>query len=333
MQIIDKFIQAGIFDGALILAGNSDEDLFCHAQGVADRTTGRPMTMDTVFDISSISKPIGTATSVLLLAERKLLDPDRPFTDYLPEYSGNAPYPVTPRMLAAHYSGIMPDYPLDVSAGELMRRMLRSSFTSPPWTVYKYCCVNYHYLGLIVEHVSGEPLEKFAEKNIFLPLGMKETFWGTPSPEQRPRLVVHGRCVNSDPGIIYDRWARILYPHVMGNAGIFTVAADIARYARMILRRGKGLFQTDIVEREMLHNLAPQGMLPRSFGWNMDPALRIKDFSPATVFHSGSSGQTMWIDPEQGRFFIILTNLFGEHDAGIAARLDIANHVAAEIWK
>ncbi len=331
---IDQYISQGVFDGAVILAGTENEDLFSHTQGLSNRNTGRPMSMDTVFDVSSVSKPVGTATAILLLAERGLLDIEKPFTEYLPEYSGTMVNPnVNLRMLASHYSGIIPDYPLGVSAEELMTRMLKSPFVHEPNTLFRYCCVNYDFMSLIVERISGQPLEVFAEENIFRPLGMTDTAWATPKPEQRDRLVIHCRCVDSDPAVIFDRWAQILHPHAMGNAGIFTTAPDLAKYARMILRKGKGLFKTDIVEREMFPNFAPEGMRPRSFGWDLTPELLIPNFSAQTIYHSGSSGQSMWIDWGKGKFCIVLTNLFGEHDAGIAARLDVATEITGEIWK
>jgi CubicO group peptidase (beta-lactamase class C family) len=106
----------------------------------------------------------------------------------------------------------------------------------------------------------------------------------------------------------------------------------MSRYARMLLRKGQGVFETDIVEKEMFRNYTPDASRCRSFGWDMTPGFLIDSFSRNSIFHSGSSGQSMWIDPEKQRFCIVLTNLFGEHDAGIAARLDIANTVSEEIW-
>ena len=330
---IDSYIRQGIFDGAVVLAGNRNEILFRHTQGVADRNTGRPMTADTVFDISSISKPLGTATGVLLLAERGSLELDRCFTEYLPEYNGIMPYPVDFRMLASHFSGLEPDYPLGVDAGELIRRMLHSNFERKPWSGFSYSCVNYHFMGFIIEKISGLGLDEFAAQNIFKPLGMKDSSWATPLPHVRERLVIHSRCVDSDPGVIYDRWARILHPRAVGNAGIFTTAEDMSLYARMLLAGGQGIFQTDIVQKEMFRNYTPDASRCRSFGWDMTPSMLVNGFSKNTIWHSGSSGQSMWIDAEKKRFCIVLTNLFGEHDAGIAARKDIADTVAELIWQ
>ena len=329
---IDEYIRQGVFDGAVILAGNMKEDLFIHTQGFADRNTQRPMSVDTVFDISSISKPLGTATGILLLAERGLLDLSEPFTGYLPQYKGSTGKKIDFRMLASHFSGIEPVYPRTAGAEELLDLMLTSEFPRPQWQDFYYSCVNYHFMGMVIENVARQPLADFARENIFEPLQMGDTSWAVPYEHLRQRLVIHSRCVDSDPAVIYDLWARKFAPRAMGNAGIFTTAPDMAKYARMILAGGKGLFKSDIVKQEMFHNYLPQAARNRSFGWDMTRRLLIKNFSDATIWHSGSSGQSMWIDPEKQRFCIILTNLFGEHDAGIAARLDIADTVAESIW-
>ena len=329
---IEEYIQQGVMDGAVILAGTAQDDLFVHTQGKADRTTGRAMSLDTVFDISSISKPLGTATGLLLLADRGLLNLDEPFVKYLPEYTGSTGKNIDFRMLASHFSGVEPNYPRTATADELLKLMLSSEFPRPQWKDFYYSCVNYHFMGMVIENVTGEALADFARKNIFEPLKMDDTAWAVPQAHVRDRLVIHSRCVESDPAVIYDLWARKFAPRAMGNAGIFTTAPDMAKYARMILSGGKGLFQTDIVKQEMFRNYLPKSPRNRSFGWDMTPRLMIRNFSSQSIWHSGSSGQSMWIDPEKQRFCIVLTNLFGEHDAGIAARLDIANTVSEEIW-
>lgn len=329
---IDSYIQQGIFDGVVILAGNLNDNLFTHTQGLANRNTQKLMSLDTIFDISSISKPLGCATSILLLAERGLISLDKSFTDYLPQYTGKSGKNINFRMLASHFSGIEPNYPRNASKEELLEKMLSSEFVRPSWQDFYYSCVNYHFMGFVVENVSQMPLAKFAQDNIFTPLEMNDTNWAVPLEHTLDRLVIHSRCVDSSPSVIYDLWARKFAPQAMGNAGIFTTAIDMAKYARMILKKGKGLFLSNIVEEEMFNNYLPNAARNRSFGWDMTRRLMIENFSKKSIWHSGSSGQSMWIDPIQERFCIILTNLFGEHDAGIAARLDIANTIAKEIW-
>ena len=105
------------------------------------------------------------------------------------------------------------------------------------------------------------------------------------------------------------------------------------KLAEMILSGGEGLFRSELVKQEMFRNYLPSAARNRSFGWDMTRRLMIGKFSDQSIWHSGSSGQSMWIDPEKQRYCIVLSNLFGEHDAGIAARLDIANLVAEEIWE
>lgn len=330
---INSYIQQGLFDGTIVLAGSADKDLMVYTQGLADRTNDRPMTPDTVFDISSISKPLGTATGILLLADRALLKLDVPFTEYLPQYRGKLEKKIDLRMLASHFSGIQPDYPRDVPAENMLQRMLASPFPDPQWKSFRYSCVNYNFMGFIIENVSGKSLGDFARENIFEPLQMNDTSWAVPLDHVRDRLVVHSRCVESDRSVVYDLWARKFAPRAMGNAGIFTTAYDMAKYARMILSYGKGLFKSDLVREEMMHNYVPQADRNRSFGWDMTRRMIPEGFSSSSIWHSGSSGQSMWIDPELQRFCIVLTNLFGDHDAGIKARLAIANMAVNEIWQ
>ena len=329
-KCVEKHIRNGVFDGAVVIVGDHRENIAVAAYGIADRNTRRPMTADTVFDISSVSKPLGTATCVLLLAERGLLDVNQDFRTYLPQYQGRIAHPVKVRHLAAHYSGIEPDYPLNASADALMKRMLNSPFPHGTDKVYLYSCVNYDFLGFIIENVSKEPLAEFARKNLFEPLNMKDTHWGIPLEHTRKRLVVHSRCVKSDPAVIFDMWARKYQPRAMGNAGIFTTPLDVAKYARMILNGGKGVFKTDIVQKLMYENLAPAGKLPRSFGWNLAPEMRAKGLSEKTIYHSGSSGQSLWIDPGTGKYCLVFTNLFGKHDEAIRARREVATVFLAE---
>ena len=328
---VEKHISNGVFDGAVVLAGDREGNLQIFTHGLADRNTRRPMTPDTVFDISSVSKPLGTATCALLLAERGVLDLDKDFRTYLPQYSGKAAYPVKVRHLASHYSGIEPNYPINANKDVLMEKMLASPFIHGTDKVYLYSCVNYNFLGFIIENVSKEPLAEFARKNLFEVLGMKDTRWGAPQEHTRDRLVVHSRCVKSDPAVIFDMWARKYQPRAMGNAGIFTTPLDVAKYARMILNGGKGVFKTNIVSKMMYQNLAPAGKLPRSFGWNLVPGLRADGLSDKTIYHSGSSGQSLWIDPGTGKFCLVFTNLFGKHDDGIRARREVASVFLAEI--
>ena len=332
-KCIEKYIEKGVFDGAVVIVGNHRENIAVLTHGTADRNTGRPMTADTVFDISSVSKPLGTATCALILAERGTLDVEKDFRTYLPQYQGQSAQPVKVRHLAAHYSGIEPDYPLSAPGNVLMKRMLRSPFPHGTDQVYLYSCVNYNFLGFIIENISQEPLAEFARKNLFDVLNMTDTNWGMPLEHTRNRLVVHSRCVKSDPAVIFDMWARKYQPRAMGNAGIFTTPLDAAKYARMILNGGKGVFKTDIVQKLMYKNLAPAGKLPRSFGWNLVPELRADGLSDRTIYHSGSSGQSVWIDPGTGIFCLVFTNLFGRHDDGIKTRREVASVFLSEIQK
>ncbi len=328
--LIDSSIDRGLFKGITIMAGSSKKDIFALSRGIADPIANRPWASDTVIDISSVTKALGTATAAALCIERGLISPDACFTDALPQYAGKMVAPVNIRQLAYHYSGVEPNYRLVDDPVLMMKNILSSDFPVPPMNRYLYSCINYHYMGMMVEHVTGVKLDQFAHEAIFAPLGMNDTRWGRPADGTRGRLARTGRHMDREPGRIFDKWASVLYPQACGNAGLFTTATDIAKFARMMVNRGKGFFKSERMIAELFDNACPAGadLTPRSFGWNKDPEKIPAGMSvTATIFHGGSSGQTVWIDPQSDRFIIILTNLFGDHDEAIKARCRIAGEV------
>ncbi len=333
-RLVDSFIETGLFGGTAIIAGSAKKDMVVFSRGLADPIAKSPWTHDTVIDVSSVSKPMGAAMAAAICVERGLIDPDKCFSEYLPRYAGKMVAPVNIRHLAYHYSGIKPNYPLVDDPALMMKKMLASDFPVPPMTSFRYSCVNFHYIGMIVENVTGARLDDFAYQNIFAPLGMKDTWWGRPAGGARERLARTGRDMDREPGHIFDCWAAVLYPHVCGNAGIFTTANDVAKFARMMIARCKGLLKSEGMIHELFDNACPGGadLVPRSFGWSKEKRLIPAGMSESeTIFHTGSSGQTVWIDPKSDRFIVILTNLFGSHDEGIQARYRIACEVVRKI--
>ena len=308
MKTPQEQIQAGWIDGAVVLGGTRGTDFLREAWGIADRQRKTPMRTDCVFDIASLTKVVGTAPLLALCTEEGLVDFDAPFTEYLP-YRGKIPAPVTVRHLATHCSGVQINYPCFPGEHEKMARsILAEDFVRPPGVLYEYTCTGYILLGFLIEAVTGRSLEELAAERIFAPLGMTDTRWGAPPEGALPRTI---RTINADPGVISDHGARAMAPRRTGNAGIFSTADDLAKFCRMMLGEGKGLFRSETMEL-FFRNQAPQGMTARSLGWNLDKTGIPRAFSSATIFHTGWTGQSMWIDPETGRFLLVLTNRFGE---------------------
>ena len=201
--------------GAVLLVGHSGKVVFEQAYGVrkyADEpgldgkpSPAEPMTLDTIFDMASLTKCLSTATAVMQLVEQGKIDVDAPVIKYLPEFAANGKEKVTVRELLTHYSGLPPDVNLkDVwglaapDKAEGIRRAMESPLASVPGTKFVYSDINYITLGAIVEKVSGETLDVYAKQNIFNPLGMTHTSFHPFSKTCGP-VVRSGAAIESGP--------------------------------------------------------------------------------------------------------------------------------------
>ena len=328
MHSIDQQMDQGLIDGAVVLAGNRERDLFAGAWGYADKRVRRSMTMDTIFDIASVTKAVGTNSVLLAALADGLLDLDRPFTDYLTGFTGKQVRPVTVRELALHISGVNIGYCNTGTPAEMRRKILAVDFLKPPRTEYQYTCTNYILIGFLLEKISCRSLADIASERVFRPLGMKETGWTKPVEGGLVRTI---RTINAEPGIISDPGARHYAPLPFGNAGIFTTAADLAKYARMMLRSDGTIFPPEILHLCFTDFNPPQVAHPHSIGWDKMPDMIPAGFSDQTVFHNGWTGQTLWIDPGTDRFVIVLTNRMKEWDRAKFGRKAIAEEALAAI--
>ncbi len=304
MKTVQDQIKSGLIGGAVVLVGDPDKDLFSYAAGCADWETGLPMTQNTVFDIASVTKVVGTNSVLLAAIADGLVDLDKPFTDYLPDFTGEMQQTVKVRDLAQHISGINIRYHHTGSHEEMYRGILNVDFPYPPGVRFEYTCTNYIILGFLLEKVYGRRLDEIATERIFRPLGMTETNWTKPLEALQGRTI---RTINAAPGIISDFGAQAYFPRPFGNAGLFSTAADLAKFARMMLRNDGSIFPENILNL-CFTNFNPPDITPRAIGWNMAPALIPDALSSRTVFHSGWTGQTFWLDPGTKRFVIVLTN-------------------------
>ena len=324
--LIRKQLDEELIYGCVVMAGDSRKDFLLEAYGFADRITAEKMKTDSIFDLASITKPVGCATLAAICQEEGLLNLDRPFTDYLPKHRASFEQPPTVRQLGAHISGLDCERPYDrfQSAGgeQLVDAFYDLGPVAPPGRNFVYSCGNYLLLGLIVESVSGRPIQALAKEKIFQALGMGDTEWGMPRPDQLHRVVhphlvtTHGavalerlseelRRYREEDSLPSDETAQGALPHRVGNAGMFSTASDLARFARMMLTETPQIFRAQTRE-ELFRCCTPPGIHRRSFGWDMEPIGGL--FSEAAIHHSGWSGQNLWIDPESGCFFIMLTN-------------------------
>ncbi len=314
---IDDFVQEAIANqnvpGAVVIVGRHDRLLFRRAYGNREVEPDRvPMTIDTLFDLASVTKPIATATSVMALAERHALSLDDSLAKYLPACATGAKSAITLRELLLHTAGLPAGTPKDDYAHgreEAIRRICAVALRSAPGTESKYTDLGFILLEEVIRHITSRELPDFAGDTIFAPLGMRDTGF-QPSGERKERAawteLVDGVW---RVGVVHDPRAYLL-GGVAGHAGLFSTADDMAIYARAILGGGavdgKRILQASTVASMIAPYDVPGGV--RALGWSVESQWRGEGLSPRAFGHFGWTGTAMWIDPEKDLFTVVLTN-------------------------
>ncbi|MBN1939230.1 MAG: beta-lactamase family protein [Candidatus Aminicenantes bacterium] len=352
--LIDEAVARKEFPGAVLLVARKGKVVLHEAYGqsrwVPER---RPMDGEMIFDLASLTKPVATAASVMLLVERgKISLWDRVKT-YVPEF---VPYKdwfgidgEDARIwhLLTHTSGLPPYTEAEAAAEAIGRPCSPEALVNyisvlpkdnPPGVKFAYSCLGYITLAEIVRRASGQRIDVFAAENIFKPLGMKNTFF-KPRPETLD-CCVPTQMVDGKPllGVVHDPLAR-LQDGISGNAGLFSTAADLAVFAQMLLDRGtRGdtrVFSPAAVER-MTSVFPRTAFAGRGLGWDLCSAYASNGgdlFGPKSFGHTGYTGTSVWIDPETKTIVIFLTNSVHPDDKGsvVPLRSRVANVVAAAI--
>ena len=275
-----------------------------------------PITDDTIYDAASLTKVIATTTSIMQLVERSQLELDAPVARYIPAFAQNGKESVTVRHLLVHMSGLRPDLdykPAWAGAETALRLACAEKLRSIPGSTFVYSDINFIVLGELVRIVSGRRLDEYSAQEIFRPLGMRDTRF-LPTPEMLSRIapteLTAGKMLR---GVVHDPSARMM-GGVAGHAGLFTTAADLARFCRMLLNRGeldgvRILKPATVADMTTVQN---DGSDRRGLGWDIDSrysGLRGRWFPAGASFgHTGYTGTSMWLDPDARTFWIFLTN-------------------------
>jgi len=355
-QIVQEAIGRKDFPGAVLLVTREGKTVYRKAFGDSQwLPETKPMAVDMIFDLASVTKPVATATSVMILVERgriRLWDKVKEFVPDFAAYIEEKGIPGEDARLwhlLTHTSGLPPytdpkevekQYGNPCSTEDLVKVIARIPKQFPPGKQFTYSCLNYITLASIVKKLTGQSIAEFAAENIFRPLGMTRTFFNPPAqflPLCVPTQVVDGRPLR---GIVHDPLAR-LQGGVSGNAGLFSTADDLAVFAQMMLRGGEWngvrVLSPLAVERmvEIFPKTAESG---RGLGWDLTSdygTVRGDLFGYGSYGHSGYTGTSIWIDPETKTAVIFLTNRVHPDDKGeiIAMRSKVANVVAASILR
>ena len=354
--------------GAVVLVARKGRVVWRKAYGARALLPQREMmTVDTIFDLASLTKVVATATSIMILVERGKIRLSDTAATYLPELKGESRDRITIEHLLTHRSGYAPDFDLsDKWSGydEAMKRLAIEPLRNPPDTRFVYSDINYIALGEIVHRVSGMTLDEFARKNIFEPLGMKDTrfrpFSG-PGPTLNDSATIKriaptetrhaaGSYLGGagDKTAEGEQWLRgqvhdptaFRMGGVAGHAGLFSTADDLAIYCQMILNGGQYagvriLSPMSVAVMTRPHVVADDGGA-RGLGWDIATSFSTNrgDLFPLGSFgHTGFTGTSLWIDPASNSFVVFLSNRVhpdGKGDVG-PLRGRVASIVAASI--
>ena len=313
--VVEAAVRDGLIPGAVLVVGHEGKIVHRKAYGNRALVPQREaMTADTIFDIASLTKVVATTPALMKLFEQGKLRINDPVTAYLPDFQGGRS-DITVRDLLTHFSGMRPDLDLEPpwSGYETgIRRALIEKPTSPPATRFVYSDINFELLGEVVHRLSGKPLDEFARDAVFNPLGMKETGFHPP-PSLRARIApteIDAATGAPFRGVVHDPTARYM-GGVAGHAGVFSTAADLAKYAQMLLDGGGKLFSPLTVKKFTSPNSPPDQPILRGLGWDIDSgysAPRGELFPIGSYGHTGFTGTSLWIDPASKTYVILMTN-------------------------
>jgi uncharacterized protein YbbC (DUF1343 family)/CubicO group peptidase (beta-lactamase class C family) len=333
-QAVDEAVRDSVaaseIPGAVLIVGQGDQIL--HRKVLGWRATvphPELMTSDTIFDIASLTKVVATTPSVLRLWEMGKVDLNAPLGRYLKEFNTPAFQDVTIARLLTHSAG-MPDLPSrDAMAKgfpDAARLQARAGLSVAPGTTFLYSDTGFILLGELVRRVSGEPLDRFAQRNFYTPLGMRDTAFAPPQSWQK--RIAPTEIVNAHGplrGVVHDGNARLLHG-VAGHAGVFSTATDLSRYCRMLLSGGALGGKRYLKEATVRAMFSPHviGETTRGLGWDIaSPYSRTLGayFPLGSVGHTGFTGTAIWMDPPSQVYMILLTNRVHPYGKGDVAEL------------
>jgi len=339
---IERAIAAGKAPGAVVRIENSGAVYQKSYGAKAVEPVSLPMSDDTIFDGASLTKVIATTPAIMLLVERGKLRLDDKVSRWIPGFEAHGKGAVTVRHLLTHTSGLRPGIsakPAWSGVAKAIDLAKAERLTAQPDTKFRYSDINFILLGEIVRLASGQRLDVFAAAEIYRPLGMHDTGFLQPLAKRgrvAPTERVDGTILH---GIVHDPTSRRM-GGVAGHAGLFTTAADLSRFAHMMLNggqlNGRRIFKKETVQL-MTSVHTPKGMkAERGLGWDINSPYsspRGNHFKVGGYGHTGWTGGSLWVDPVTRTIVILMTSRTHPDGKGnvIALRREIATLVAESL--
>ncbi len=314
--VLTRAIADSAFPGAYAAVGTADGIIVEYGVGRLDATDGTRPSATTIWDLASLTKVIGTTSAMIQLVGSGRVALDSPVVRYLPGWTAPGAERITVRDLLSHSSGMPAWRALYKEAStpeEAEQQLFATSPDTLPGVRYVYSDLGFILLGKLVERVSGERLAQYDSAHVFAPLGMTDTRY-LPAAGLLPRIAPteedpwRGRKVR---GEVHDENA-VRLGGVSGHAGLFSTGQDLTRFARMYLRRGTldGVRVFDSSAVATFTRLQDSTISRRALGWETptggnSAGVRL---SPQAFGHTGFTGTSLWMDPTQGVFVLLLTN-------------------------
>ena len=341
---VDAIIQQAIADhnipGAVLVVGHDGKVIYRKAYGERSLEPRREaMTVDTIFDMASLTKVIATTTAVMQLMELGKVRLNDPVAKYIPEFAQNGKEDITIRQLLTHYSGLAPDIDLTPAFDSKESAFRLACAETPevaPGSGFIYSDTNFIMLGWLVEKLSGETLDVYTARHVFQPLKMMHTRF-LPPAAWKPKIAPtqydeHEHMIR---GVVHDPRSQRM-GGVAGHAGLFSTGDDLAKFAQALLNGGDGILSSLAVKKMSEPEQPPSASTLRGFGWDIDSPFSSNrgDLLPVGSFgHTGFTGTSIWIDPTTKSYVILLTNSVHPRGKGnaIGLRVKVATEIAAAL--
>jgi len=334
---LERYLEACVaqkaFPGGVVAVGRHDSVLFLHAFGRLDYEHRRPVTTRTVYDLASLTKVVGLTTAMMQLVEEGKVGLDTPAVRYVPAFRDST---VTVRQLLTHSSGLpawRPFWQRVHTREEMFALVDAEPLEAPPGTRMVYSDLGAMVMTQIVENVTGERLDRYLQVHLFRPLGMRDTRYLPPvswrsriAPTEVDTTYRH-RLVR---GEAHDENAAAM-GGISGHAGLFSTAPNLVKFAQLMLRTLRGESSSrrartrtsrgdvevhlpggfvDSATVALFTQVQNPALSSRALGWDTPSAGSSAGarLSPQAFGHTGFTGTSLWIDPVQDLFVILLTN-------------------------
>jgi CubicO group peptidase (beta-lactamase class C family) len=332
-SLLSSRLAAGDFPSAVYLIAESGKVVFSDAIGHAVREPERPATLETLYDLASLTKPLITGLLCARLIELGELTLDSAVANYLGEFDRADKHSITVRQLLVHTSGLPAWRPLYITSGgepeAALGAIAAEPLESPPNTNVIYSDLNFIALGFLLERLTGKRLTELAHQEIFEPLKLQRTFFNPAAAMQTEVAACESgngyerdMCERVAPERPYAGWrADLIWGEVhdgnahflggaAGHAGLFSTVGESVRLASQFLSPHSQLLTARTCEL-FRTNMTVGLNEARSIGWQLAAT---KDSSagealpPDAFGHTGFTGTSCWIDPNHDRIFLLLTN-------------------------